>query len=349
MSHLRISVTFMISLAVAVVAAKAEPTANPLLAVDQNRAAVVERIVGEWGGELARSSSGISAEQLTDMLNAMRSDHLLAASLIGSLQGLRDVLANALTAHAKVQTKALGDAGDDVVYTPVTPCRLVDTRNAFAAVYQGAGAFTGGEIRNYAVQGGNGVCLSQLPGGLNPSAVQLQVFGILVNGGASGDVEILPQGSTFGSTATLVYLGNVLLTSASTTARINLANNQVGVQVRGGGANVAIDVVGYFKAPAATALDCTTIQNNGTLNPLSFNTIGADCPAGYKLTGGGCHWFNLDGSSATGNQVIVNHDTQKRDPTLGFLNGWSCRMTNNDLTTTFTMGTCSVCCRVPGQ
>src|SRR5438552_9250132 len=184
--------------------------------------------------------------------NRQRSDHLLAASLIGSLQGLRDVLANALTAHAKVQTKALGDAGDDVVYTPVTPCRLVDTRNAFAAVYQGAGAFTGGEIRNYAVQGGNGVCLSQLPGGLNPSAVQLQVFGIPVNGGASGDVEILPQGSTFGSTATLVYLGNVLLTSASTTARINLANNQVGVQVRGGGANVAIDVVGYFKPPAGT-------------------------------------------------------------------------------------------------
>ena len=143
-----------------------------------------------------------------------------------------------------------------MVYTPVKPCRLVDTRNAFAAVYQGVGAFTGGEIRNYAVQGGNGVCLSQLPGGLNPSAVQLQVFGIPVNGGASGDVEILPQGSTFGSTATLVYLGNVLLTSASTTARINLANNQVGVQVRGGGANVAIDVVGTSRRrprPRSTA------------------------------------------------------------------------------------------------
>src|SRR5439155_750755 len=84
------------------------------------------------------------------------------------------------------------------------------------------------------------------------SAVQLQVFGIPINGGSNGDVEILPQGSTFGSTATLVYLGNVLLTSASTTARINLANNQIGVQVRGGGADLAIDVVGYFKPPAGT-------------------------------------------------------------------------------------------------
>jgi hypothetical protein len=145
----------------------------------------------------------------------------------------------------------------------------VETRGTFAAVYQGGGAFTGGQIRNYTAQGGNGVCLSQLPNGLNPSALQLQVFGIPISSGASGDVEILPQGSTFGSTATLVYLGNILFTSASTTARINLANNQIGVQVRGGGANVAIDVVGYFKAPGGTIGDITSVS------------------AGAGLTGGG--------------------------------------------------------------
>src|SRR5205814_8660574 len=145
-----------------------------------------------------------------------------------------------------------GDSGDDVVYTPVTPCRLVETRGTFAAVYQGVGAFSPNEIRNYAIQGGNGVCLSQLPAGLNPSAVQLQVFGIPINSDASGDIEILPQGSTFGSTATEVYLGNVAFNTVSTTAKINLANNQIGVQVRGGGANVAIDVVGYFNAPSGS-------------------------------------------------------------------------------------------------
>src|SRR5437763_8524387 len=77
----------------------------------------------------------------------------------------------------------------------------------------------------------------------------MQVFGIPINSGASGDIEILPQGSTFGSTATEVYVGNVAFNTVSTTAKINLVNNQIGVQVRGGGANVAIDVVGYFKAP----------------------------------------------------------------------------------------------------
>src|SRR5438874_4511919 len=186
------------------VAAQTSPP-SPLLAIDQHRATVVERIVGEWGDKLAISGAGVNRTQLQEMLFAMRVDQLLAASLAGSIEGLRDVLAHSLTATGAIKpsllpTKALGDTTSDVVYTPVTPCRLVETRGTFAAVYQGGGPFSGGEIRNYAIQGGNGVCLTQLPVGLNPSAVQLQVFGIPIDSGSSGDIEILPQGSTFGAT-----------------------------------------------------------------------------------------------------------------------------------------------------
>ena len=75
----------------------------------------------------------MSGEQLREMLFAMRADQLLAASLAGSINGLRDVLAHALTPRESTKprslpAKALGDLGDDVVYTPVTPCRLVETR-----------------------------------------------------------------------------------------------------------------------------------------------------------------------------------------------------------------------------
>jgi hypothetical protein len=123
-------------------------------------------------------------------------------------------------------------------------------------VYQGNGTashtpvpFAPSEIRSYTVQGGNGVCVTQLPAGLNPSAVQLQVFGMPTTS-ASGDIEILPQGATFGSTATMVYVGTIAFNTVSTAARVNTSNHQISVQVRGGGANVAIDVVGYFAAPS---------------------------------------------------------------------------------------------------
>ncbi|HLX28496.1 MAG TPA: tail fiber domain-containing protein [Casimicrobiaceae bacterium] len=231
--------------------------ADALLAIDQQRASVVERIVEQWGPPLAKSSASIGIDDLRNHLMALRADQLLAASLTGTLDGLRSVLGvDAMPTPASVELKSL-PAGSEAVYTSVTPCRLVETRGTFAAVYQGDGTashnpvpFAPNEIRSYKVQGGNGVCLTQLPAGLNPSAVQLQVFGIPTTS-ASGDIEVLPQGATFGSTATMVYVGSIAFNTVSTAARINLANDEISVQVRGGGANVAIDVVGYFAAPTA--------------------------------------------------------------------------------------------------
>jgi hypothetical protein len=177
-------------------------------------------------------------------------------------------------------------------------------------VYQGGGAFSGGMIRNYTVQGGNGVCLTQLPAGLNASAVQLQVFGIPINSAASGDIEILPQGATFGATATEVYVGNVAFNTVSTTAKINFANNQIAVQVRGGGANVAIDVVGFFARPGnyggthtITGLDATDSGGSGNTASGNYSTVGGgaqNSATGAESTVGGGN-----GNTASSNQSIV--------------------------------------------
>jgi len=199
-----------------------------------------------------------------------------------------------------VQEKALGDAADDIVYTPITPCRLVDTRGSYPAVYQGAGAFSSGEIRTYTVAGGNGVCATQLPVGLNPSAIQVQVFGIPINGGSSGDIEVLAEGKTFGASATLVYLGNVLFTSASTIAQVNLANNRIGVQVRGGGAHVAIDVVGYFKG--SVPVD-TRFGNNTS---LAVAGRGRDCTLGEIILTAGTV---ANGVPAAGQLLSISQNT----------------------------------------
>src|SRR5262245_33462603 len=70
---------------------------SPLLSIDQHRGTVIDRIVAEWGEALAASGSGLDQEQLGSLLMSLRSDQLLAASLAGSLEGLRDVIAHALT------------------------------------------------------------------------------------------------------------------------------------------------------------------------------------------------------------------------------------------------------------
>ncbi|MFO1306622.1 MAG: tail fiber domain-containing protein [Burkholderiales bacterium] len=267
----------------ATTAGGAAQTVAPLLAIDQNRATVIDKIVREWGGTIASQSGGITADQLRDVLSAMRADQLLAASLAGSADGLRAVVNNAMAGETGARSsfaKALGDVSVDVAYVPVTPCRLVETRGTFAAVYQGGGAFAPNAIRTYTLQGGNGVCLSQLPAGAAPTAIQLQVYGIPTTSG-SGDIEILPQGGTFGSTATLVYLGTNAFTSSAATSLVNTTNNQISVQVRGGGAHVAIDVVGYFRPPSAVA-----VRNAGgsaglkTTSTSSFTTVDIDAANG---------------------------------------------------------------------
>src|SRR5438093_9556823 len=114
---------------------------SALLTIDQNRATVVERIVGEWGERLARTNAGIFPTQLRQILSGLRSDHLLAASLAGSVEGLRDVVSGALVrTDAAVSptlkhAKSLGDTTDDLVYTPVVPCRIVDTRSGAGGVF----------------------------------------------------------------------------------------------------------------------------------------------------------------------------------------------------------------------
>lgn len=282
---------------------------SPLLAIDQHRMTVIERIVGTWGEALSRSDAGIASDDLRDLLGAMRADQLLAASLAGSLEGLRDVVSAAIVGEqdlkaSLIQAKALGDPNQDLVYVPVTPCRLVDTRAPYAAVYQNGGAFAPNQVRTYTLQGGSGVCLTQLPASAMPSAVQLEVFGIPTTSG-SGDIEILPQGGAFGASATLVYLGNNAFTSGAATSPVNLANKQISVQVRGGGAHLAIDVVGYFRAPAGgyvssvtagTGLTGGTITSSGT---IAVNTaviqarVSGACAAGSSI-----RTVNADGTVA---------------------------------------------------
>ena len=295
-----------------------------LLAVDQHRPQVIEHIVDAWGPRLAQSPAPVSIDELRGRLQGLRADRLLAASMADSLDALREVIASAPRPKPSLlQTKALGDATIDGVYTPVTPCRLVETRGTFAAVYQGDGSanhlplpFTPNQIRTYTVQGGNNVCLTQLPSGLHPTAVQLQVFGMPTTS-TSGDIEILPQAATFGKTATMVYVASIAFNTVSTAARINPANNQISVQVRGGGANVAIDVVGYFKSAAdATAMN---IQVNGQrvmryeYNATSPNVAGGfpgnvanAANHGQTIAGGGSAGDVCDEQSVSGTASCLN-------------------------------------------
>src|SRR5205823_4689158 len=142
------------------------------------------------------------------------------------------------------QTKALGDTADDLVYTPVSPCRLFDTRPAQG----GIGVMTPNVRRTYgatapvANQGGPGGCIA--PAG---AAVALIQIGTLTPGG-NGYLQGGAQGvASFPNALVLYQTGDQYGTAVATP--LNVANGRFDVQVQFAATDLYGDLLGYFKRP----------------------------------------------------------------------------------------------------
>jgi hypothetical protein len=189
------------------------------------------------------------------MLSAMRADRLLAASLAGSLSGLHTVVTQALPTAApagtpgRVHIQALGSTTQDLVYTPINPCRLFDTRPSQG----GLGTPLLGVRRTYgaitpvASQGGPGGCAAAAS-----ATVALIEIGTLTPSG-SGILQGGPQGvASFPNALILYQAGDQYDTGVA--MPLNPANGRFDLQEQFAQADLYGDLLGYFGPPAATAL-----------------------------------------------------------------------------------------------
>jgi hypothetical protein len=268
---------------------------SPLLAIDQNRATVIERIAHEWGEPLAQSSAALSPEQLRTMLAGLRADHLLAASLAGSLEGLRNTLAVAMTSTTAVReplahTKALGDTNDDLVYTPINPCRIVDTRG-------GAGGYLGNNTArdwnasrpggNFTDQGGSNTDCA-IPA--SPAAVlaNLVVTGSSAPGVLFASAYLQPPPVA----STLNYAGGETIANAVIVPVAIGQAKELHIFVSSA-THVVIDVMGYFKRPGGTLGDITSVNagagltGGGTSGDVTLAIASAGVTAAM-MNGNGC-------------------------------------------------------------
>jgi hypothetical protein len=150
-------------------------------------------------------------------------------------------------------TSAVGDAGADLVYTPVAPCRILDTRLG------AGGRFAAGAVRNYwvrkdgfgfAQQGGATDC------GIPTGATAVEMNFIAVTPDGPGDLRATPfssGGGPFPLASVLNYSQVPGLNIANGIAQpiCNFATSTCSadlmVLVEGSGTDLVIDVVGYFE------------------------------------------------------------------------------------------------------
>jgi hypothetical protein len=190
---------------------------------------------------------------------------------------------------AALNPNALGSFSSDLVYTPVTPCRIVDTRNA-------VGPFLGGQARTYdfdgtsgaattyAQQGGVAASCNVPYGTATAAALNLTVTGT----GGVGYLTAWGLGTQPNASVLNWAAGDTLANTTIVPIAPGIGNDFT--IFASGGTHVIIDVVGYYAAPTGTApaLDCTQVAT--PLTTVAHNVwtnVTASCAAGYFATGGG--------------------------------------------------------------
>ena len=139
----------------------------------------------------------------------------------------------------QARAKALGDVSRDLVYTPLTPCRLIDTRG-YGAPIQG-GPFVPNTRRSYMPQG-----LCGLPTA-NVASIVISFTTENLTPNSGGYLAILAPSAAVTASVDIFNLGSEW--SASNTAVTTGPAAQFDVFVASANAQLVVDVLGYFAPP----------------------------------------------------------------------------------------------------
>lgn len=222
-------------------------------------------------------------------------------------------------------TDGLGSTTDSLVFTPMTPCRFIDTRNIGTPI--GTAATTFDTFNFGSSYGGSGTCT--LPS-IGEPAIAVNVT-VVNPSAAPGYINVRPAGSTqntsfinwYQSGATVQVANAGIIATALTSGHYKFE-----MLTGGGTASAIMDYFGYFGASPATALTCTqgSTESYGLVTGYSsYHYTTATCPSGYTavsaycynqgndnvyLTGFGinggawCGWRNLTGSAVNVSQNV---------------------------------------------
>ncbi len=332
-------------------------------AEQQRRSDLVVQIVEKWGDHVEGAYSRSADAWGKDMVPLLMStplDSLQRAANARTFDGMNDALlakaapvpvmprvglvtprvsGSSVTPAAKTEdsTAALGDATTDLVYVPVTPCRVIDTRLA-GGVIPAAGTrdFEIASVTDYTAQGG--------------AATNCGVGN--VSGVASAVINFTSVSPTFAGFATAYQFGGALPLAAT----VNYAAGEISgnlsivpLDSNPAGADISVysfaqthlvgDIVGYFVPPQATALQCTStfVTENVAANDIFDIQIPA-CPVSYAITGAGCRTPGFNQANWAINGLFR---------TGADINAF-CSGTNTTAGVVTVEGTAQ-CCRVPGR
>lgn len=282
-------------LALCLAAVIAAPSA---VAADAEREALTRKLVDRWSGmvEDAYQIDGARwAREMQPAFELASLEELRAAAKATDFQAMNNALLppaqgalSGLGADA-ARTKVLGDADRDLVFVPVTPCRIFDTRIAGGAIAAGTTrGFDVTAVSNYSFQGGAGSNCGGVGAAGSFAAVVVNLTTVTPSN--QGYITAFPFGATQPLSASLVYTPNSLV-SNEVIIRLDqgASANEMSV-FSSAQTHLVGDVTGYFINPGPLAFECT--ETSLTSTPVTpggtANATAPVCPAGYTQTATHC-------------------------------------------------------------
>ncbi len=315
----------------------------------QERAALTKQFVNKWGTYVQRVYGvpvGTWARRMGPTFGLVDGDNFRNALKRDTFEGamaelggnggqltdaqMIDRFAAKAGAAGAVGTKALGALSNDLVYTPITPCRILDTRST------AAGAITANSTRSFyavnksdfSIQGGSASNCGTL--GLSATAVAINLTAVTPSG--AGYATAYPYGTAQPVAASVNYTAGAIVNNALIVQIPNPLSSFDFTVYTFAQSHYVADIVGYFAPPLATALQCQD-TNNTTVAGISpggtANANAPTCPTGYT-------------------QTATNCETSSWLMPIVFSHSGTCSARNND-SSPQDLRASRTCCRVPGR
>ena len=277
------------------------------------RGELVHRIVMKWGNHVQEAYRADVREWASDMgplFSKASLDTLRRAANSPTFELMNDAflvddrgntahtnLLNAVnTGATKAPAKLLGEINNDLVFVPITPCRIIDTRVAGGQIAANTvRSFDVTAVSDYGFQGGDASNCSGA-GSIGSFAAAAINFTV-VTPAAAGYITAFPFLGTQPLASTVNYtagsiVGNYTVVKLDQGASANELSVYSFAQT-----HLVADLVGYFINPVLGELDCQeTFSSNITVNANSTGTGSSPaCAAGYTIVSGGCTMSTFDG------------------------------------------------------
>ncbi len=282
----------------------------------QTRAGFTYQIVKKWAPHVQEAYSVSPQRWTQDMLPLFKLssiDAMRRAASAKTFDAMNTALLDRDFAGAPAKsTKLLGETTNDLVFVPITPCRIFDTRLAGGQIPTNTvRAFDVTAVSSYSFQGGDATNCggAGAAGSFAAAAINFTVVGPVVppaggGGPGSGFLTAYPFLATQPATATMVFRdGQVLsnyavvkLDQGASANELNIYSSHL--------SHVVADLVGYYINPVLGELDCQeTFSNNLIVNAGSTGTTSSPaCAAGYTIVSGGCTMSTFDGRVVSSRQ-----------------------------------------------